>query len=100
MACSSRKPSEAVAVARWMPWASSRWRVESSSRSVAVRPQATDAVRETSDRTPVVKSSAARKLSPPPTASSGRTTSAATDSPPCTGRLMPGRWEGDERILR
>ncbi|CAM5394978.1 hypothetical protein SCYAM73S_08577 [Streptomyces cyaneofuscatus] len=98
--CSSRKPSAAMAVARWMPWQMIRWRVERNSRSVASRPQATAALSDTSDRTPVVKSKVARKLSLPATASRGTKTRAVTVRPPCTGRLIPGLMLGDTRILR
>ena len=93
--CSSRKPSEATAVARWTPWANSRCLGESNSRSVAIRPQTTAPDSDRSDSTPAPKSMNARKASPPTTASTGITTSAATVTPPWTLRRVPG-FRADE----
>ncbi|OAR25770.1 hypothetical protein A8W25_09515 [Streptomyces sp. ERV7] len=102
--CTSRKPIEDTAVARCTAWATSRWRVVISSRSVASRPQATEAVRQTSERTPVVKSSAARKPPPVVAASTGMSTAEATSSapdvPPFTRPLRDGIFSvGMERGL-
>ncbi|OAH09580.1 hypothetical protein STSP_71940 [Streptomyces jeddahensis] len=94
--CSSRRASAATAVARWTAWASSRCRELRNSLSVATRPQITELVRETSDRTPAPKLRKSRKPSPPTNTSTGMSSSVIAATPPRAVGLGSGR----ERILR
>lgn len=80
--CMNRNAIEATAVTRWMPCATMRWRMLRTSRSWATRPQITEQVRQTSDRTPAPKFRNCCSQSPPSITTTGISSSTTAEATP------------------
>ncbi len=80
--CNSRNAIEATAVVRCTACPMSRWRVFRKIRSWATRPQITEQLSETSDRTPAPKFRKSRTLSPPTSTNTGMRSRKAADAAP------------------